>query len=469
VINSDSILKEGKENLSSLELKRARELQSENLCEIQKYQYIDCVDSEDNDYFDVTDPDCPGQIQISPSDNKCRCPVCGRDIYLSDKKLKEKTKITLDTSGIYTYVRDEVKNALDCSVGKKQNGLKYYNKRIEPVFEADTNSQSVSVHIIFEHIPRNIIKWLRIYDRSSILVLVDEGLSCSDELARLNIPYLTIGDIVDDDSSETIKSEYRKLTERGPLVEIEKRASLALEMCESDSVLENMGWSDFEHCVDSMLKYSVGTSHIYGGTEPGTGVPDGTLTLNWPDNNCLYMWDAKFVDLTKNEETDLSDEYSKIFRHLTELNAKQQTEPIYNEIHGICLFSPGIAETSITRLAEFIQEQNLPSNAEWKGSICYFELNALSKMTQMKIENRSNIKQKMGKFESALYQYLSTPAKHSDEPEVIADSQYRAVHIGPKDIEEIFEYLSDQSKETFEFDKNKHMEYLQFNFSLSSE
>ncbi len=88
-------------------------------------------------------------------------------------------------------------------------------------------------------------------------------------------------------------------------------------------------------------------------------------------------------------------------------------------------------------------------------------------MTQMKIENRSNIKQKMGKFENALNQYLSTPAKHANEPEMISNSQYQAVHISPEDIEAIFEYLSGQSKETFEFDKQKHMNYLEFNFSLS--
>ncbi|WP_226041307.1 hypothetical protein [Natrinema sp. DC36] len=343
----------------------------------------------------------------------------------------------------------------------------YNGDRLEPVFEAHTDTERITVHILLEHIPRTTIKWLRIYNRSSFFILLDGSLSCSDELDRLGLPYLTISELIDSDSEKAIKSKYQEITERGPLVDIEQRASIALEMCTSDDVLRHMDWSDFEHCVDSMLKYSIGTSHLYGGTEPGTGVPDGTLTLNWPGNDCLYMWDAKFVDLSSNDETNLSDEYSKIFRHLQELNSKQQTEPIYDQIHGICLFSPGIAETSITRLAEFIQEQNLPSETEWRGSICYFGLDALTKMTQMKIENRSNIKQKMGKFENALNQYLSTPAKHANEPEMISNSQYQAVHISPEDIEAIFEYLSGQSKETFEFDKQKHMNYLEFNFSLS--
>lgn len=369
-------------------------------------------------------------------------------------------------SGIYRYVRNKVKNTLDCSVSKKNNGLVYHGNRLKPVFEVDVESEYFNVHLLFEHIPRTTIKWIRIYNRPNIFVLVNEAMSCSDELDRLNVPYFTIGSLIDENSKELIKGEYQKVTDRDPLVEIEQRASIALEMCTKRCVIEDMDWSDFEYCVDSMLKYCIGTSHLYGGTEPGTGVPDGTLTLNWPDNDCLYMWDAKFVDLTKNKEANLSDEYSKIFRHLYELNTKQQTEPIYNQINGICLFSPGIADTSIIRLAEFIQEQNLPTDTEWRGSICYFELEALTKMTQMKIKNRSSIKQKMGKFENALYQFLSSPTKHDDEPGIIDDSQYQAVHLGPKDIEEIFEYLSSQSKETFEFDKQEHMDYLEFNFSL---
>ncbi|MFC6961749.1 hypothetical protein ACFQL7_13170 [Halocatena marina] len=265
-----------------------------------------------------------------------------------------------------------------------------------------------------------------------------------------------------------LETEYQKVVDYGPLVNVEQRASLALGMCESEDSLREMDWSDFEHCVDAMLKYSIGTSHLYGGTEPGTGVPDGTLTLNWPDNDCLYMWDAKFVDLIKNNETTLSDEYSKIFKHLKQLETKQKNAPIYNDVKGICLFSPGISKTSITRLAEFIQEQNLPSGTDWKGSICYFELNALTRLTKMKMENRSGIKQKMGTFEQALHQYLSTPAKHSNEPDVIDNNRYRALHLSEQDIIEIFDYLSTQSNETFEFDKQEHMSYLEFNFSLSN-
>lgn len=55
---TDNILKDGKDKLSGPELEKAEELQSEGLCEIQKRQYIDCVDPDDEDYFQVIDPNC---------------------------------------------------------------------------------------------------------------------------------------------------------------------------------------------------------------------------------------------------------------------------------------------------------------------------------------------------------------------------------------------------------------------------
>ncbi|WP_418280490.1 hypothetical protein [Halorubrum sp. DTA98] len=469
---SDRILREGKSNLSGRQLETAKRLEDEhNICTVYTKKYIECVNPDDEDYYSVPDKSCEGEIEIEDDTEIYECPECRREAYLSQKSVYERHGLVLNHDKIYIFVRDRFRNTLGASGTKKDNGLTYCGETIETVIEVENNEGEILVQIIPRQISRSTIEWIRIYDRPTVNILVDDGLALTDEFDRFGLPYFTLGELLDEMNNEienSLADAFSELVEWPRFSDIQRKATLSIQKCRDESSLCEMGWDDFEHCVNNILTYVIGTSYIYGGTEPGTGVPDGTFTLNWKGNDALYMWDAKFVDLTKNTETNLSDEYSKIFRHLSQLQEKQKAEPVYDEILGITLFSPGIAETSITRLAEFIHEQNLPTDSDWNGCISYFELESLLLLAELMLKNESNVHNKKSKFEEALHEYLTSPAKHENDPEVIADTDCDAVHMGAGDIQNIFDYLDTQGRETYEFDKTEHLEYLKFHFNIGS-
>lgn len=467
---SDSVLREGKSELSDRQLETAKALEEEHeICTVYANEYIKCVNPEDEDYYSVPDKSCEAEIQTQDGKEVYECPGCRREIYLSQKSTYEKHRVELNDRSIYNFVKNKFRDVLNASGTKKRNGLTYCGEKVEPVIEVENDDGEIVVQLISCQLSRSTIEWVRIYDRPVVSILIDDGLGLSDEFDRFDLPYFTLGELIDrpsDEVAEDIIGTFSNLVDWPRFSDIQQKAELSLSKCQNEEVLISMGWDDFEHCVQNILKYIIETSYIYGGTEPGTGVPDGTLTLNWEGNDSLFMWDAKFVDLAKNEETSLSDEYSKIFRHLSQLQEKQKSEPTYTEISGIILFSPGIAETNITRLAEFIHEQNLPSDSDWNGCVSYFELDSLAMLTEYVLQNESGVHNKRGKFEEALHEYLTSPAKHHDDPEVIGQSDCDAVHIGTQDIQEIFDYLDTQQKEMHEFDKESHLEYLRFHFDI---
>lgn len=469
---SDRLLRQEKSSLSDRQVEHARTLEEEHeICTVYAEEYIECVNPDDEDYHSVPDKSCEAEIQVQDGVEVYECPGCRREIYLSEKSTYKKHRIKLDHSEIYLFVRDKFRNTLGSSGTKKDNGLTYCDETVEPVIEVENDDGKIVVQLISRQISRSTIEWIRIYDRPTVSILFDDGLGLSDEFDRFGLPYFTLGELVDrmnTEIEEDIADIFSDLIEWPKFSNIQQKAELSLSKCQNQSVLVSMSWDDFEHCVQNMLKYIIETSYIYGGTEPGTGVPDGTLTLNWEGNDSLFMWDAKFVDLAENNETRLSDEYSKIFRHLSQLQEKQKSEPTYTEISGIILFSPGIAETNITRLAEFIHEQNLPSDSDWNGCISYFELESLLMLIKYILRNESGIHNKRAKFEEALHEYLTSPAKHDEDPEVIGESDCDAVHIGTDDIQAIFDYLETQQKEIHEFDKESHLEYLRFHFDIGS-
>jgi hypothetical protein len=174
------------------------------------------------------------------------------------------------------------------------------------------------------------------------------------------------------------------------------------------------------------------------------------------------MWDAKFVNLERNDETELRGEYDKIFRHLKRLDDRERFQQDFDGVAGILLFTPGIKKANVSRLAETIHEREITSPKQWDGSIVYFELDALIELASAVLENRADVRYKPSLFRKALHANITTPSKHEDDPEKVHSSDYNSLHMSVSDIEDIFEFISTQGREHTEFDREQYLRSAQY-------
>lgn len=465
--NLDTVLRDGKE-LGPGELEEASKFEDMGICSIETTCVMRCVHPEDGDYTAVRDRDCDRSIEYIKEQERYICPECGREFFASDKTKFSKNILTVDEDGIRDTVRNAFKQATDTSVQTKPGGSEYLDTNIQPVLQVHFDDGRLPILIISDAVDRRTLKWVRICEPRVICILVDDAISLIQELDTLEIPSVTLGSLLNSSENSAVDVcddlvGSVKYPDKESIVEL--RARLSAEMCTQNDVLERMDWREFEFCVDNLLSSAVATSVLFGGTEPGSGYPDGALSFHWNRKKRLHAWDAKFVDLVKNEETHLADEYDKIFRHISEMDSSPSNLQKFNGVSGMILFSPGIKQANIVRLADFIHERQMLRDIEWAGWISYFSLDALLQLYRNVQSNESNVRQKPDAYHQALHRLLTSSGRHQDEPSVIEESDYNCVHVSECDITRLFDYIGTQPEEVDKFDREAYAEYREWNFT----
>lgn len=452
----DRVLRNGRE-IHYNEIDIAETARTDDLCEINTEKYVHCANPEDDDYNRLRRKECKGEIIVDDTNNICN--KCGRLIPDIQSKQKFSRKIIDINEG---RVRDEIREIIKSETSYSWHTVSrsYYGHTFEYVLSSD--SIDPLIFILFDNIGRELVEWIKIYDEKPILVLVGDAVALEKQASEYSIPVINFGDIYTECniSVETVLSR----SDKDLLADREIKASLSLKKTSSDPVIRKMKYDEFEHCVQNLLLGTIGNSNLIGSTEAGSGVPDGVLALcRDKADPQLFMWDAKFVDFTKSDKdkTHLRDEYDKIFRHLSTLENFPGLEPNFDQIKGIILFSPGIKESNVTRLAEFIEENNFMRDNEWNGTICYFKYDALTHLYELYRDNRSGVRQKENVFRMILSKFISSPSIHDDDPDSIQNATAKCLELSKSDVKRIFDKLEGFSAEESQFPVEEYMSYLE--------
>lgn len=459
-MNANGILRNGRE-LSSREVDYAKKLENRGLCTIDCFDYVNCVDTEDDDYDQLRDHDCKTRIVVENGDNKTRCPDCHRTIYLSEKKIKTSHRIRLDPESLRIFVRDLCSEITDDGATKRSTPLNYLGGEFKQVNVAEFDEEEFQIVIAMRPIEEEILATARIVDNNVLWVLADEALAIKDIIDNLGLHSITIGELVADEAENKLKYQIESTVKKTRQQFIDIAARKAINLCSNRAILERMDWEEFEHCVQTLLEASLGTSYLFGAVERGSGEPDGALTLHWEDES-LFMWDAKFVNLERNDETELRGEYDKIFRHLKRMDGQERFQRDFDGVAGILLFTPGIKDANVKRLAETIHEREITSPKQWDGSIVYFELDALIELASAVLANQADVRHKPNLFRKTLHANLTSPSKHQNDPEDVHSPDYNSLHMSTRDIQEVFEFIEEQGVEHTEFDREKYLKAAEY-------
>ena len=460
-MNANSILRNGRE-LSRRQVEYAKELENRGLCTVESFDYVNCVDTEDDDYDRLRDHDCKRRIIVDGEESKTTCPDCHRTIYLHEKEIKSSHRVEIDPNDLRIFVRDLCSEVTDDGATKRSNPLNYLEREFEHVNVAKWGGDRINIIISTSLIKEEILAIARIIDDNFLWVLADEALPVQNTISDLGLHSITIDELANpDEAANQLRNRIESTVKETRQQFLDIAARKAINLCSNQAVLKRMDWDEFEHCVQTLLETSLGTSYLFGGVERGSGEPDGALTLHWEDES-LFMWDAKFVNLKRNDVTELSGEYDKIFRHLKRLDSQERFQREFAGVAGILLFTPGIKEANVRRLAETIHEREITNPKQWNGSIVYFELDALVELANAVLANRADVRHKPNLFRKALHANLTSPSKHEDDPEKVHSSDYNSIHMSVLDVQEIFEFIGEQGIEHSEFDREQYLRQAEY-------
>lgn len=447
-----TILSEGR-TVQDEEKEQAVELEEDGLCDLNEVEYIRCANPKDPDYKKIPNRNCPGRSYVS--ENHWVCSECCREITEPQSKQRYiEHDLQINRNGVRDWVRKQIKEHFDTNantVSRTYQGMT--NEYVLDIHEPD-----VKLFLLFDNPGLEYLHWCRVYDENPAFVLIDDALPLENDARDLSIPVFTL-----DDFYPTVSKSIDHLQDAisDPLELRNQKASLAYELSKDDEIKKEMSYDDFEQCVQRLLVGTIGNSQLLGSAESGSPVPDGTLTLHSEDDDYLYIWDGKFVKFNKgSDKTDLRDEYDKIFRHLGDMRKRPQIRENFTDIQGIILFSPGIEEATVNRLAEFIQEEILVKEDTWNGMVVYFQYDALCRMYDLYQKNESNVKQKEETFRTFLHSYLQSLEKHENDPDIIRTSPNQSLHVSVEDVESIFSKLAEMGVEESEFNVAEHMTYV---------
>lgn len=448
----DTILSDGRK-LSRSEIDVLEDRIDSNLYQVDKEEFYRCAYSEDPDFKYISNRECEGVIAIDTS--KLICGECGRMITdPHGKAIFEEYELNINKREI----RDKLRKAIKKEFNVKVNAIErtYFGRKFNYVL--NISDLNVNVFLVFSNIRQEILEHCKIYNENPVFSLVGDSILMANNLSKLQIPHFKFTDAYPNTSERLINSinEGRKKQ----LANRELCADLSYRHCSNDATLTRMKYDDFERCVQNLLAGSIMTSTLLGSSEAGSGVPDGLLTL--PHNNSpLFMWDAKFVDykLGNRTKTTLKSEYDKIFRHETSIEAVPSISEKFNGVEGIILFTPGIKESNVKRLAEFMKENNFMHNNVWKSSICYFKFEALLELFNLYNQNKSNVKNKEKGFRAVLHKFVTSSSKHESDPDIISNTE-NCLEISVEDIHEIFSKVETLGVEEEEVPHEEYLSYL---------
>lgn len=445
-----TILSDGRE-INETELGYLQDHIDDKLYDISLTKYVHCANPDDPDYKRIPDRECEGKIELDSS--AAVCDQCGRRIKnIRSKNEYEKKIIHLNRDKIRDSIRNKIKSTFDTN--SPTVSRTYCDTKLSYVLNVD--SPDVHIFIAFDNMARETVKWCKVYNENPVFVLVGDGNQLSNQLSELNIPHFSFLNLVSGEFKQSIIDG-----EIGPLADRDLCAKISYNLCSDEDVLKRMGYDEFERCVQNLLLSVIGTSSLLGSTMAGTGVPDGLLTLNHSTPPRLFMWDAKFVDYTtgNKQKTELKSEYDKIFRHRTSVDAVPSIAEKYDAVEGVILFTPGIKEANISRLANFIEENDFLHNNSWNGTVCYFKFDALLRLYSRHSRNDFSVQNKYRGLNATLYKFMTSSSKHESDTDIIENTE-NCVEIDSSDIDRIFDNIENFGLERDEVPVEEYLAYL---------
>jgi len=446
----DTILSDGRE-VSDSELEYLKEYIEDKLYSIDQTDYVRCANPDDPEYKHIPDRECEGTIELDST--AAVCDQCDRKIKnIQSKGTFTRQILYLNRDDIRDSIRNKIKSVFDTNANTISRT--YYGTELSYIL--DVNCPDVNIFIIFDSMPREIIKWCKVYNENPVFALVGDSNQLSNQLSELNIPYFSFSEFISDNFEQTIIDG-----DIGPLSDRDLRAKISYNLCSNQRVLKKMEYDEFERCVQNLLLSLIGTSSLLGSTEAGTGVPDGLMTLNHSTPPRLFMWDAKFVDYTSGNKnkTELKSEYDKIFRHRTSVEAVPSIDQKYDSLDGVVLFTPGTKEANVSRLSEFMKENGFLHNDRWKGTICYFKFDALLHLYNRYLRNDSDVQNKYQGLNTTLHNFMTSSSNHKSDTEIIQKTE-NCVEIDSSDIDKLFDKIGELGSEQRKVPIKDYMGYL---------
>lgn len=442
--SADRLLQGNLTNVSPAIQERGRELEELGLCRVLETEYIFCVHPADNDYDRVYDHDCDARIELDGDEGRStRCQECGRDIILPDKERHTRIDIERSNDGVYDFLSDLAREALDTNVQKKYNGLKYLDCRIEPVMEFTPGAKPANIQLLFEPLPSEIIDAIRLFDRNTVTILVGTATNNLSEFDDRNLPYLESSELIDTDREtalQTISDVVAQVIGQDRLSDVGLKTDISKRLY--SNVRQDLSWRNFwreyEHCTQNILLHIFTTSRLLGGEESGVQVPDGILTLNWDNLGQAYIWDAKYAE-PSNIPRDLSGDYEDIAKHLVQFRQESNVRDIFNDVAGFLLISPGITSSSVVRLAERIQQRLEENGDQWGGPVVHLRFEALLELYDIFRANNARVQEKPRELRRHTHRLFHNVGYHTTEPDEYQEADVNVIDVDTDDIQRMIQ------------------------------
>lgn len=449
------------------EIEYGGELEENGFCGIKEIEYFKCSHREDDDFPYVVDESCPAEIRVEESKNEYTCPYCERSIYISDKTIFTKHIVMIDKNSILNYFEHLCEQVGVDDIDKRYSGRMYHQYRLKPLVDVAFSDITIRVPLLSDVVDESVCEWICIYSNNTLTLLTGDSTFLTSRMDELNLPYLSFGELYQtgsDQAIDVIESKFRRIQERDEFWNLEHKTVQSHRYSEGESKLKKLTPTDFEYIVHNYLLFVLGSSHLFGATEPGSGYPDGVFTIYQTED--VFLWDAKFVNnYSVGDETSLSGEYDKIYRHLRQLRTTSQVNTKFGDVSGIVLFSPRIKPANIHRLAEFIQEQQAPGSRRWNGWVISFDFDALQQLYRFFRDNKYDVLQKPDSYQNGVQNLLTSSDKHVGDPSPIAGSDYNCLHVSSDDIRNLFSTnLQYQEKERIEFNREAYTADIEWNY-----
>ncbi len=443
----DRLLQPSVHGLTEGQLESARGLEELGLLrEIEERNYVKCVSPEDDDYFEVKERGCDEEIDLSEvSAGNIPCPGCGRNIELFKKTRRSRLITHRDDGGVYSYVRDVIKQELDARASKINNGLRFLDTRLKPAFTVRHGANQTRFLIQFEYTSPEILDSIQVFNQPLVVVLVGNAVPQTTQYEQRGLTCVAASEIIKiGDSSADI--EQLVSSARESKIPAGQLADKGIDLYSKHR--SSYTWREFEHTVQHCFSASFETSRLLGGEESGEQVPEGVLSLDYEDSSHAYIWDAKYVqELGGNR--GLSGEYENMAKHLVNFRRESNVKDIYDDLSGYLIISPSVSDSSMVRLAERIQRRLTENDDDWNGAVTHLQFDALVHIFQAVQSNRDGVQAKPRAFRKHVHRLFTKGNYHNPDPETYREADQRVFDVSTEDVDKIFrEFIAPQEAET---------------------
>lgn len=211
-------------------------------------------------------------------------------------------RVTPKSRAIRDHVRNHIKSQTNATVRTIQDGRTFGEYELSPVLRWTNGDDEVLIPLLTQSHSQRLFDWIAISNTPVVFVLTGEATSDEPMLSDYGLQSIRFDHIYRSSPEESRVLQQINEQKCKPVdFSLDRRARLSHEKCVDDSELNKMGWREFEHCIQNFLLYSIRTSVLLGGTEPGDGVPDGAFTTHYTKSseqsiNDLFIWESKYTD-----------------------------------------------------------------------------------------------------------------------------------------------------------------------------